>query len=293
MAAALGAGIHCAFEVIPKRLTYYTLLPRRASPEGALALPPLPPSTPAHAYQALEEFCVYYPFFLDYGPCPLNRLYRFCMRLNELLAASPQRHVHLVSGTHVQRRANCVYLLAAHAVLYRGLGPAEALAPFRAMSPPLPPWHDASPQADPFHLTTLDVLRGVLRAQACGLFSFAAFDLQRFETYEQAENGDMNWLAEGRFLALAGPQDPAPGDPPVEEGYSVTTVEQLLPTLRLFGVTALVRLNRRYYNERKVLAAGVAHVDLYFEDGSNPPEAILQKFLRFCEATPGAIGVRA
>jgi cell division cycle 14 len=278
----------CTIEVIPSRLTYTSVPPRRAPGGGGALLPaPLPPDTPTAVYCALEEFCVYHPFFLDFGPCPLNHLYRFCRRLNELLAGA--RHVHLVSSTAVQRRANAVYLIAAHSLLYRGLSPAQALAPFRAMSPPLPPWHDASPQEDPFHLTTLDVLRGVERARACGLFSFATFDLEDYETYEAPENGDMNWLAEGRFLALAGPVDSAS---PAEEGYCMTTTEQLRPKLRHFGVTALVRLNRKYYNERRVVAAGVAHVDLYFEDGSNPPEAILQKFLRFCEATPGAIGVR-
>lgn len=37
----------------------------------------------------------------------------------------------------------------------------------------------------------------------------------------------------------------------------------------------------------------MAHLDLYFLDGSNPPEPILQRFLRFAEETDGAIAVRA
>ena len=288
MAAALGTSAGNVFEVVPGRLTYAIVLPRRVA--GALIYPPLPEDTATALYYPMEEFCLYYPFFLDYGPVPLNRLYRFCSKLQGLLATG--RHVVLVSGSHAQRRANSTYLIAAHGLLFRGQSPAEALAPFRSMSPPLPPWHDASPQVDPFHLTTLDVLRGLERAKRCGFFSFQTFDLERFERFEAAENGDMNWLAEGRFLALAGPQDPQPGASPQDEGFTVSTVEQLLPTLKLFGVTALVRLNRKYYNERKVTAAGLAHMDLYFEDGSNPPEPILQKFLKFCESTPGAIGVR-
>ena len=100
------------------------------------------------------------------------------------------------------------------------------------------------------------------------------------------------FMTETKFLALAGPQCPQPGALPEEEGYNATTVEQLLPIFRELGITSIVRLNRKYYNEKKFTAAGVVHLDLYFEDGSNPPEALLQKFLRFCEATPGAIAVR-
>ena len=288
-AAIFGTSVSVV-EVVPQQLSYVVMLPRRV--DGVQQYPPLPSDTAAACYSALEEFCVYYPFFLDMGPVSLCRLYRFCGHLNALLAAQPRRHVYLVSGAHMQRRANSVYLIAAHGLLYRGLAAVEALAPFKGLSPPLAAWHDASPQADPFHLTTLDVLRGIARARASGFFSFSCFDLARFERYEAAENGDLNWLAEGRFLALAGPQDPQPGAPASEEGYSVTSVEQLLPVLKQFGVGALVRLNRKYYNERKVVAAGIAHADLYFEDGSNPPEHILQKFLKFCEGTQGAIGVR-
>ena len=276
-------------EVVEGKLFYVSVPPKRL-PNGTLVLAPLPSDTSADAYYAMEEFCVYYPFFLDFGPVALNRVYRFCQRLGDLLAR--RGRVTLVSGAHMQRRANSVFLLGAHGVLYRGLSPAAALAPFKGMSPALAPWHDASPQADPFHLSTLDVLRGLERAQACGFFSFKSFDLARFEHYEQVENGDMNWLADGRFLALAGPQCPQPGALPEEEGYNATTVEQLLPIFRELGITSIVRLNRKYYNEKKFTAAGVVHLDLYFEDGSNPPEALLQKFLRFCEATPGAIAVR-
>jgi len=190
----------------------------------------------------------------------------------------------------MQRRANTVFLLGAHGVLYRGLTPEAALRPFAGIAPPLAPWHDASPQHDPFHLTTLDVLRGIVKAKTYGFFDFSNFNLERFEHYEAAENGDMNWLIEGRFLAFAGPSDTSLQD--AEEGYCITSVDDLLPVFRLLGVTSVVRLNKKYYNERKFIAAGMAHLDLYFLDGSNPPDNILKRFLQFCESTPGAISVR-
>ena len=37
--------------------------------------------------------------------------------------------------------------------------------------------------------------------------------------------------------------------------------------------------------------AGIRHVDLYYEDGGNPTDAILQAFLQLCEHEKGAIAV--
>jgi cell division cycle 14 len=39
------------------------------------------------------------------------------------------------------------------------------------------------------------------------------------------------------------------------------------------------------------LSIGIKHSALYYLDGSNPPEKILQQFLRICESAPGAIAV--
>ena len=278
-----------AFSVIPGRLSYLPLAARRPPGGGAAQPPPTPPDTPSEAYLPMDDFCTYFPFFIDFGPVCLSRLHRFCTELSARLRdrANAARHLHLVSGAHMHRRANCVYLIAAHGVLCRGLSPEEALRPFAAMSPPLAPWHDASPYVDTFHLTTLDVLRGVARARDSGFFSMEEFNPEAYEHYEQVANGDMNWLVEGRFLALAGPVDGAQDTAEDGEGYHLTTVAELLPVFRELRVTSLVRLNKKYYDERRFVAAGVAHLDLYFLDGSNPPPAVLQKFLQFCEATPG------
>ena len=227
---------------------------------------------------------------MDFGPACLSRLYRFCSELSARLRdrSHAAQHLYLVSAAHMHKRANSVYLIASHGVLCRGCTPEEALRPFAAMSPPLAAWHDASPYVDPFHLTTLDVLRGLARARDCGFFSMDDFNVEAYEHYEQVANGDMNWLVEGRFLALAGPVD-GPSDCGEDgEGYHLTTVEELLPVFRELRVTSMVRLNKKYYDERRFMAAGVQHLDLYFLDGSNPPEPVLQKFLNFCETTPGA-----
>lgn len=50
-------------------------------------------------------------------------------------------------------------------------------------------------------------------------------------------------------------------------------------------------MNKKYYDERLFLDAGIAHLEAYFVDGSTPPPDILRRFLTTCEANPGAIAV--
>jgi cell division cycle 14 len=40
-----------------------------------------------------------------------------------------------------------------------------------------------------------------------GWFSLDAFDVKDYEYYEKVENGDMNWVIPGKFLAFCTPKD--------------------------------------------------------------------------------------
>lgn len=53
----------------------------------------------------------------------------------------------------------------------------------------------------------------------------------------------------------------------------------------------MVRLNKPYYDAKKFTSQGIDHMELYFLDGSNPTDAILNKFITRCEETNGAIAV--
>ena len=46
-----------------------------------------------------------------------------------------------------------------------------------------------------------------------------------------------------------------------------------MPYFKAKGVTTVVRLNKKYYNEKRFTHAGIAHHDMYYLDGSNPPGA--------------------
>ena len=271
--AELNAALSKAVEVIKNRL-YYVVF--RVVPYERDDISFIDAETP---YQ-------YWPFFLDYGPLSAGNLYRFCTVLGDRLRdpAHAGKRVYVFSGPHMHKRHNAAYMLGAFAVLYLKWSPEDAWRPFESLSPPLASWHDASPTMDTFHLSTLDVLRGIAKAREHRFFDFAAFQLDEYEHYEKVEHGDLNWIVDGRFLAFAGPHDYRATTP---EGYVSTAVDDLLPYFEKRGVKAVVRLNKKYYNEKRFVARGMRHHDMYYLDGSNPPDHILAQFLSVCEGTPG------
>ncbi|KAJ3309538.1 hypothetical protein HDU93_005508, partial [Gonapodya sp. JEL0774] len=68
-------------------------------------------------------------------------------------------------------------------------------------------------------------------------------------------------------------------------------IDDLIRYFKEVGVTTVIRLNNRIYDRKKFTDAGLDHVELYFPDGTNPPEMILKRFLEIAETTPGVIAV--
>ena len=126
-----------------------------------------------------------------------------------------------------------------------------------------------------------------------------AFDVDEYEFYERVENGDMNWIS-NKFLALANPKEELPpnfrpssammsrfGAYPASRFYSVYRINELVKWFKERKIHKIIRLNNKLYDRTKFEQAGVDHVEMYFPDGTTPPEGILLKFLEICETHPG------
>ena len=92
---------------------------------------------------------------------------------------------------------------------------------------------------------------------------------------------------DGKFIAFAGPH----ASKEDMEGYFALTPEDYIPYFKKKNVTLVVRVNKKYYDARLFTSAGIDHSELYFLDGTTPPEHIITKFLQVCEETPGAVAV--
>lgn len=123
-----------------------------------------------------------------------------------------------------------------------------------------------------------------------GWYSFKDFDPREYEYYEKVENGDLNWIIPGKFIAFMGPIEHRPGTP-IHERHG-NAPEDYLEVFKHFGVTHVVRLNEpSKYDRTKFVKNGIKHTELYFIDGSTPSEQILSDFLRISEQEKGALAV--
>ena len=91
-------------------------------------------------------------------------------------------------------------------------------------------------------------------------------------------------IVDGKFLAFAGPHN---ANLATTDGFSTLTPEDYIPYFKKKNVTDVIRLNKKSYEPRRFESAGIKNTALYYLDGSNPPEKLLQRFLKVCETAKG------
>jgi len=269
----------CASEYIPDRLYFVTL---KTSIK--------PKSTANTHYFCVDDELVYENFYADFGPLNLSLLYRYCAKLNRKLKSYSLAKKKIVHYTTLDshKRANAAFLISAYSVIYLGKTPEEAFKPLvGGFNPPFVPFRDASFGVSIYTITILDCLKAVKKAKEAGFFNFDDFDYDEYEHYEKVQNGDFNWLVPEKFLAFCGPHPQSK----IENGYPLHSPESYFPYFRLHNVTCIVRLNKKIYDAKRFTNAGFHHQDLFFIDGSTPPDSILKSFLDICESESGAVAV--
>ena len=102
--------------------------------------------------------------------------------------------------------------------------------------------------------------------------------MREYEHYERVENGDLNWIIPGKFIAFMGPVDQRPDGQ--RSGYTPHDYGDIFRELR---VKRVVRCNEPFYDKNNFINQGIAHNDMFFPDGSNPSDEIVAEFLRVCE----------
>lgn len=170
-------------------------------------------------------------------------------------------------------------------------------APWEAFQPiaqiEFTPFRDAGRGAPDFNLNIQDCLWGMWKAMQNGLLDMNEFNVEDYEFYEKVENGDWNWITPS-FIAFASP---------VERDWNKKSKEPVrkLPNsfqncLEYFeknGVKLVVRLNNMLYDKQHFLDHGMRHEELYFDDGTNPTDEIVRKFINMADEVVEAGGAIA
>ncbi|KIO30890.1 hypothetical protein M407DRAFT_221992 [Tulasnella calospora MUT 4182] len=201
--------------------------------------------------------------------------------------------------------------------------PWEAFHPIAEME--FMPFRDAGRGRSDFNMSIQDCLYGFWKATQFGLCDLNEFSLEDYEYYEKVENGDWNWITP-HFIAFASPVDTvwmknggpnqqcngsrAGSTQPQSQGRagsqpstssSSSSLQKKLPTpflncLEYFserGIKVIVRLNNPLYDKNTFLEKGLEHVELYFDDGTNPTDEIVRKFIDLSDRAIDAGGVVA
>ncbi|KAI8806097.1 dual specificity protein phosphatase [Cladochytrium replicatum] len=241
------------------------------------------------------------------------------------------KKICLYSSVENDRRANAAFLICSYMLIVHKQTPDEAYFPLLTMQPPFVPYRDAGYGAATYHITILDCLRGLHKALVVGLINLDDFNLDEYEFYEKVENGDLNWIGDKFIALASPHDDPPGFVSPYQGGArptytigagaaplstmfnnlmqgtavrslpnpaqkaspyrSVYQIDSLVRYLKDKGVGTIVRLNNKLYDRKKFVDAGVDHIEMYFPDGTTPPDGILKRFLDLCESRPGPIAV--
>eukprot|EP00035_Acanthoeca_spectabilis_P035593 m.35411 g.35411 ORF g.35411 m.35411 type:complete len:412 (-) comp7448_c0_seq1:4137-5372(-) len=256
------------------------------------AVPP-PPSNSKRLVISTDSELHYEPFHKDFGPLNMAMLYRYCTRMSMLLKSRQHAGKAIYHWTSsgprdAAARTNAAYLISAYAVIILGMSPEDAFAPIAPLEYSFVGYRDASyNHACAYKLPIRECLNGLVQGMLHGWLDLSSFSMEEYEYYERVENGDLNWVLPNKFIAFAGPHNEHRWD----NGYPHLAPEDYFEYFRRGNVTDIVRLNDVQYDKTRFTDAGFVHHDLFFVDGSIPPQAILEKFMHIAETARGGIAV--
>ncbi|KAH8830599.1 tyrosine protein phosphatase [Flagelloscypha sp. PMI_526] len=275
-------------------------------------------------YFTMDDQLGYLSFFQDWGPLNLAMVYRTCIMIHSLLDDDELANHGLVlySSDDPHSKANAALLVALYALIVGQRAPWEAFQPLAEME--FMPFRDAGRALSDFNLSIQDCLWGFWKAMQNQLIDMNKFNVDDYEFYEKVENGDWNWLTPN-FIAFASPVEPewikaqksmqegstlpsGSGSRPPNSRDSLSSstnsnlaLHRKLPTpfvncldyFEKHNVRLVVRLNTMLYDNEHFLERNVNHMELYFDDGTNPTDEIVRQFIEVSDPIVEAGGVVA
>ena len=239
-------------------------------------------------YFTIDKELQYMPFINDFGPLSIGQVHRYITRLYELLEdkSNAGKKIYHITSMNTNDRANSAWLICCYMMIVMKQTPEEAWKPFEAC-PGFTAFRDASYGPCSYQMTILHALKGLYQGIMLGWYDFKKFNLRYYEFYEKVENGDLNWIIPGKFLAFSGPSNVRDSG----HGYQTLIPEDYVPLFKTMKIEQVIRLNKSQYDREKFTKKGIKHLELYFQDGSAPSDEVVRVFLEVVEATKGAVAI--
>ena len=147
---------------------------------------------------------------------------------------------HYTSSDDPKMISNAVTLICCFQVVILKRSAEKAWEGFMKYESRLKGFRDASQGPCTYKMKAFEVVKGLEIAIKLGWYDFAKFNHLEYEYFERVQNGDLNWIIPGKFVAFMGPcgRKRKAGDP-----YK-TTPEDYVKTFDKWGVRHVVRLNQ-------------------------------------------------
>jgi len=139
---------------------------------------------------------------------------------------------------------NGAFLMGAFMIIILKLSADEAYEKFRPYQSLLKHYRDASKGDCFYNCTLLHCLQGLEAGVRFGWYDFRTFNVKEYEYYERVENGDLNWIIPGKFVAFMGPIETK--DALHKYGNHP---EKYIEIFKNIGVTRVIRLNEEKYDK--------------------------------------------
>ncbi len=245
---------------------------------------------PCQTFTAEDELA-YTPFCDDFGPMNLDQSFRFYQLVEDRRAANPNKCLVFCIASDARTMTNAVFLLGTYLILSQRLSPHSVWDIFCPLSSHMEMYRDATLSEANFRLTLLDCWGGFTRASALGWFD--EIDLDEYVHYDNPLEGDLHWIVPGKLIAFKGPRS-LPGGALYADQAGFRDFSPRFYTEVPFadmGVAAVVRLNELEYDPADFEDAGIACVDLEFDDCTVPPPHIIAEFLHTVDRATGPVAV--
>ena len=138
----------------------------------------------------------------------LAMVHRYSRELARLLrdkSYQDNRVFHYCTSDKPDKMVNGAFLMASFMVVILKCTAEQANKMFAPYHHLFKPYRDASKGDCLYQCTLLQVLQGLEYAVKFGWYDFKTFNVKEYETYERVENGDLNWIIPGKFMAFMGP----------------------------------------------------------------------------------------
>lgn len=201
-----------------------------------------------------------------YGPSSIIDV----LRLERIVSGAPAgTRFRLVSGESSARRTNAAFLVGAYLLWWGGLEVEHVISMLSRVTVGLPAYQTEGEEPFPDTLSVADCLRAMDTFRRLGLVNPENLDPEEIAFWEDPDNGDMNWIVPGQFLAFAGPDH--------------ENLESFISYAQDNNIRAVIRLNEHVYEPLRLEAAGIGHLDLPMEDGHVPSLEQIVRFRQYVE----------